>query len=185
LEYNLMSLELEKKTATTGLLLPEFRINSYSSYFGGLEGEVSPVFPADYPDPQQLYPTSEANLSLMWKVPLSSLTYKGDIKQYNSEILIHQNQMEKLKASVSEEIDAAQHELRTAREQLDIALEGSQFAEEALSQSIQRQQLGTVRPFEILQAQEIFVKARLDYIHSVTSYNKSQYNLFVAKGGNL
>ena len=68
---------------------------------------------------------------------------------------------------------------------MSIALESSEWAAEALKQSIQRQALGTVRPFEILQAQEIFIKARLDYIRAVTDYNKAQYQLFVAKGNRL
>ena len=57
--------------------------------------------------------------------------------------------------------------------------------ENTQQQSIQRQALGTVRPFEILQAQEIFIKARLDYLKAVADYNKAQYQLHVAKGNNL
>jgi outer membrane protein TolC len=66
-----------------------------------------------------------------------------------------------------------------------IAREGSRFAEEALSQSIQRQQLGTVRPLEILQAQEIYIRSKLDELKAAGEFNKQQYKLFVAVGNNL
>lgn len=65
---------------------------------------------------------------------------------------------------------------------MEIAFEGNRFAEQALEQSIQRQELGTARPFEILQAQELFIKARLDYLKAVSDYNKAQYNFLVVGG---
>jgi outer membrane protein TolC len=68
---------------------------------------------------------------------------------------------------------------------MDIAMAGGQFSEQALKQSIQRQQLGIVRPFEILQAQEIYIKSRLDYLKAVSSYNKAQYAYYVAIGNTL
>lgn len=51
--------------------------------------------------------------------------------------------------------------------------------------SIQRQQLGTAMPFEVFQAQEIYLRARLDYLKAIASYNNSQYSLYVALGNNL
>lgn len=64
-------------------------------------------------------------------------------------------------------------------------LMGNQYAEKALRQSIQRQELETVRPFEILQGQEVFIESRLDYLKPVMDFNKAQYRLIVASGGNL
>ena len=40
---------------------------------------------------------------------------------------------------------------------------------------MERQALGIVRPFEVLQTQKIFTESRLDYIKAVATYNKSQY----------
>jgi outer membrane protein TolC len=185
MELSLKSIETEMKTVTTGLLIPELRLNAFGSYFGGLKGNVKPMFPSQYPDPQQLYPTSALNVSLMWRVPLGNLIYAGDLKKYKSQILIKQTQMEQVKAQVNEEIIAAKETLFASKEQMEIALEGSEYANLALQQSIQRQELGTIRPFEILQAQEIFIKARLDYLKAVADYNKAQYQLHVAKGNNL
>ncbi len=80
---------------------------------------------------------------------------------------------------------ASSMQISTYKEQIEISLEGSQMAEEALNQTLQRQSLGMVRPLEILQAQEMFMKSRLDYLKAVASYNKAQYSYFVAIGNNL
>ena len=75
--------------------------------------------------------------------------------------------------------------MNISKEQMEIALQGSKLASEALQQSIQRQQMGTVRPFEILQIQEIYTRSKLDYLKAVSTYNKAQYRLFVAIGNDL
>ena len=171
MELNLQSLNVEKKTTTTGLLLPALSVGAYSSYFGGI---FSP-----------LDPTSAVNGALTWKIPLGRLVFKGSLKQYNSKIALQGIQLEQVKSRINEEIIRTRVQIRMAREQTEIAMEGSQLAGEALKQSIQRQQLGTVRPFEILQAQELYIKSRLDYLKAVASYNKSQYAYHVATGNNL
>ncbi len=185
MELILSSTEIEKKTITTGLLIPELRLNTFGSYFGGLNEQVQPMFPSRYPETQQLYPTGALNVALMWKVPLGRLIYAGDLKEYNTRILIQQTQIQQVKAQINEESIAAKEFFIAAQEQIEIAFEGSHYAEEALQQSIQRQELGTVRPFEILQSQEIFIKARLDYLKAVADYNTAQYQLYVASGNNL
>ena len=75
--------------------------------------------------------------------------------------------------------------LQSPKEQTEVALEGSQLGEQALKQSIERQQIGTVRPFEILQAMEIYIKSRLDHLKAVSTYNKALYKIFVAMGNDL
>ena len=171
MELVLQSLNMEKKTTTTGLLLPELRIGTYGSYFGDVFSPINP--------------TSEINAALIWKIPVGRLTYGGTLKQYNVRIALQENQMQQAKAQVNEEMISAREQITTAKEQTEIALEGSQLAEQALRQSMERQQLGTVRPFEILQAQEIYIRSRLDYLKAVASYNKAQYAYYVATGNNL
>ena len=76
-------------------------------------------------------------------------------------------------------------QIPNAKEQLEIAKEGSELSELALQQNILRQRLGTVRPLEILQAQEIYITSRLDYLKAVAAYNKAQYTYYVAIGNSL
>lgn len=181
----LESLQWEKKTITRGLLIPQLRLGAYNSYYGGLFKPVTPMDPAAYSKTNALYPTGAINVALQWRVPLGRLVYAGDLKQYNAKISIHRTQTEQIQGQINEEIIAAREQVSVAKEQIQIALEGSHLTNEALQQSIQRQQLGTARPFEIFQAQELYISSRLDYLKAVAAYNKAQYALYVAMGNNL
>lgn len=171
MELILQSLNSEKKTTTTGLLLPELRLRTYGSYFGG-------VF-------SQLDPTSEINAALIWKIPLGRLAYKGTLKQYNSQIALHKIKIEQAKTKINAEVLSAREQIIIAKQQIEISLEGNNLAKKALEQSIKRQEMGVVRPFEILPAQEIYIKSKLDYLKAISSYNKAQYSYYVAIGNNL
>lgn len=181
MELSLHALNKEKKTITTGLFLPEIRIGTYSSYFGDV---ISPINVRE-PNGNSFAPTSAINAALVWKIPIGRLTYNGGVKQYNAQISLRENQLAQTQAQVNMEIISTQQEVTIANEQMKIAKEGNQLAEKALQQSIQRQQLGTVRPFEILQAQEIYITSRLDYLNAVAAYNKAQYAHYVAIGNKL
>ena len=130
-------------------------------------------------------PTTELNGALLWHIPIGRLAYGGDLKRSNALIALQHTKMAQFRSQVNEEILMARELMIVAKEQMDISREGSSLAEQALIQSVQRQELGTVRPFEILQAQEVFIKSKLDYLKAVSSYNKAQYDLYVARGNNL
>ena len=171
MELMLQSLYAEKKTTTIGLLLPELTASTKGSYFGD-------IF-------KPLDATAEFNGAFLWKIPLGRLTSGGELKRYNARIALQKIQMEQARAQVNEEVISAREQILAAKEQTEVALEGSQLGEQALKQSIERQQLGTVRPFEILQAMEIYIKLRLDHLKAVSTYNKAQYKLLVAMGNDL
>ncbi|MFT5512046.1 MAG: outer membrane protein TolC [Bacteroidia bacterium] len=171
MDLTLQSIHIEKKTTTTGLWLPELRVGTYGSYFGDVI--------------QPLNPTSEVNVSLLWKIPLGRAVYGGDLKRFEMRIQLQENKISQTKSVVNEEVISSKLQITTAKEQLEIAKEGSELSGLALQQSMQRQQLGTVRPFEILQAQEIYIQSRLDYLNAVASFNKAQYAYYVAIGNNL
>ncbi len=182
LDYTLQSLEAEKKKTTTALLLPNLRISTYGSYFGHLNGPVSPMFPEQHPNPIQLYPTAGLNASLMWRIPLGRLVYGGDLKQFNSRINIQVIQSEQMVAQINEEISNANQQLYIGREQIQIAKEALELTSEALEQSIARQEIGTAKPFEVFQAQQFFLQAQVDYFTAVGGYNKAQFAFKVAVG---
>lgn len=170
-ELTLQSLYEEKKTTTTGLWLPVLSVNSKNSYFGDIFNNLDP--------------TAEINGALLWKIPLGRLISGGELKQHNARIALQKIQMKQTRAQVNEEVISAREQILASKEQMKVALEGSQLGEQALRQSIERQQLGTVRPFEILQAMEIYIKSRLDHLKAVSTYNKAQYKLLVAMGNDL
>jgi outer membrane protein TolC len=184
-ELQLKALNIERKKHTTGLLIPELKMGTYGSYFGRINGNVSPMFPADYPTTQQLYPTRALNISLLWKIPLGELTYQGDKKTYDSRIRLNEIENTQFKVQINEEIAKAKSDLQLGKEQIETAKEALDFTTEALNQSIERQKLGTAKPFEVFQAQQFFLQAQLDYLKSVSDFNKAQYALKVAKGETL
>jgi outer membrane protein TolC len=170
-DLTLQSMQQLKRTTTAGLWLPELQVGAYTSVFGDV---FSP-----------LYPTSAFNASLQWNIPLGRLTYGGSLKQFDAKIALQEIHIEQFKAVVTQEVTIARQTMGMAQLQMTIAQEGSEFAGTALSQGIQRQQLGTVVPFELLQAQEIYIQSRLDYLAAVATYNKAQYQLLVAMGTSL
>jgi len=179
------ALEKERKKYTTGLLIPELNVGTYASQFGRISGNVSPMFPDQYPETQQLYPTQALNVSLMWKIPLGALTYQGDKKSYDSKMRINEIEAEQFKVRINEEIANATSDLQLGKEQIETATEALDLTTEALYQSIERQKLGTAKPFEVFQAQQFFLQAQLDYLKAISTYNKAQYGLKVAKGEDL
>ncbi|WP_127845830.1 TolC family protein [Psychroflexus aestuariivivens] len=168
-----------------GLLIPELNVGTYGSYFGRIRGNVSPMTPAQYPETQQLYPTQALNVSLMWKIPLGAITYQGDKKTFESKMRLNEIEAEQFKVKINEEIANATSDLQLGKEQIEAAKEALDFTTKALNQSIERQKLGTAKPFEVFQAQHFFLQSQLDYLKAVSAYNKAQYALKVAKGVNL
>jgi outer membrane protein TolC len=185
MSLQVQALETARKTATIGLLLPEIRVGTSVAYFGDLTDPLSPMDPVAYPQTKQLYQTNDLAISAGWRIPLGDLFYRGALKQHAAKIKISETQLAQAKTQATTELRTARQEWHLIDAQRQLAEEGSGFAREALEQCIQRQALGTARPFEILQAQEIYLKTRLDYLRAVADYNVAQYRIFVASGNNL
>ena len=171
LELTLKALNEEKKTTTSGLLMPELRIGSYGSYFGDVFSPINL--------------TNEINASLIWKIPIGRIVSGGSVMKYNALIDLHENKIQQTKAQINEEVQTAKERIILSEQQFNIAKQGLTLSSKALQQCVDRQALGTVRPFEIIQAQEMHINSMLDYLKAVAFYNKSQYAYYVAKGNNL
>lgn len=181
-ELQFQALQTARKKYTTGLLIPELNLGTYGSYFGRINGEVSPMLPAEFPNTQQLYPTGALNISLMWEIPLGELVYEGDRKYAAAKMRLKAIEGEQFKARAGEEIANAISDVQLSRAQIETAREALDMTAEALDQSIKRQNRGTAKPFEVFQAQQFFLQAQLDYLKAVGAFNKAQYALKVAKG---
>jgi len=180
-----LALEMERKKYTTGLLVPELNIGTYGSYFGKIDGRMSPMFPNQFQNTNQLEPTGVLNVSLLWEIPLGLLTSQGDKKIIKSKERINKIESEQLRVQVNQEIAGAKSDLQIRTEQIKTTKEALDLTSKALYQSIERQKIGTAKPFEVFQAQQFFLQAQLDYLQAVSQYNKAQYALKVAKGENL
>ena len=172
-EKNTEALTMEKEGMQKSLASPELHVGAYGSTFG------------DFFDPQN--PTAELNAALMWRIPLDMVfpDYQGDMKKLETQMSVQRHEIELFKNQVNEELASAKWKLETAIQQMKIADEGREFARQAFEQSVQRQNLGTARPFEILQAQEMYIQSQLDYLRALTEHNQAQYRMYVALGNQL
>lgn len=168
LQSGLYSLETQRKTFAEGVFIPSLQIGTDDGLFGKIQ---SPY-----------YNTYRLNAALVWQIPLGRFTYNGDLKQYDAKILIQQNEVEKFENKVRQELTQTTAQLNAAKEQINLAGDALKLSAEALNQSIDRQKLGTVKPFEVFQAQQFYLQAQIDYLKSVSDFNKTQYALKVVKG---
>jgi outer membrane protein TolC len=167
----LLSIQEARKTVSSGHWLPELRVGAYTSVFGD-------VF-------TPLYPTSAVNGSLLWHLPLGQAVYGGQVKKYDARIAIQETEIAILKNRTNTEMAVAGKKMKNARDEMALAEDGRSMATKALSQGFERQRLGTVRPFELLQMQEVYIQSQMDYLRAIANYNKAQYALYVASGNNL
>ncbi|MBC7626836.1 MAG: TolC family protein [Ferruginibacter sp.] len=168
LKAELQSLQTSKKTVTQGLLLPKLRLGMDNGAFGGYTTQMNNTY--------------QYNAALLWNLPFGRLVYKGNIKRYNAQIDLQHNAIEQFKNQYQAEIATANTGVELAGQQMEIAKQALQISTEAMSQSIERQKLQTAKPFEVFQAQQFLLQAQVDYLNTVSSYNKAQFELKVAKG---
>ena len=179
-QSSIQALQEEKKAVTTGHYMPQLQVNGYGSEFGSLSGDIETR--QGIQDTQQLYPTTGANVGLVWKVPLGRVFSQGEKERYDATIKAQYLQEEDLEAQIQEEIKSALAQLQIGKEQIIFAKQALQTTTKALNQSIQRQKLGTAKPFEVFQVQAYYLQAKIDYFKTISEYNKAQFSLKVAKG---
>jgi len=160
----------ERKTYTTGILLPRIDLQLYGSMFGSYASVLSP--------------TGEINGSIGWNIPLSAIS-GGDVKRSKSLAAISELEFEATKQQINAEVFRTKSRITQMKQRLNIAQQAQQFASEALGQSAAREQLGTARPFEVFEAQKVYLSAKMQYLKTIADYNKEQYRLFVGLGNDL
>ena len=179
-QSSIQALQEEKKSVTTGHYMPQLQVNGYGSEFGALNGDI--VTRQGIQDTHQLYPTTGANVGLVWKVPLGRVFSQGEKERYDATIKAQYLQEEDLQAQIQEEIKSALAQLQIGKEQIIFARQALETTTKALNQSIERQKLGTAKPFEVFQVQAYYLQAKIDYFKTISEYNKAQFSLKVAKG---
>ncbi|MBE0434663.1 MAG: TolC family protein [Methylomicrobium sp.] len=167
----LNALQTARKTANEGLLLPTLTVGTRNGIFGAYDGPTRN--------------TTDVNASLLWKIPLGRFTYQGDLKQWDSKISLQRNKLAQFKNRYRQEIDSTKARLAAAGEQLTVGKQALQLSAEALNQSLEREKMGTVKPFEVFQSQQFYLQAQIDYLQAIAEFNKAQFTLKVAQGETL
>ena len=184
-ELLLKAVSIEKLTTTKAFFIPNVRFNSFGSLYGGLLGPVSLMPSSPGSEIKQLYPTTSMNFSLQWKIPIEKLIYNGPTKKMEASEQIKKLEIKEIKAAINQDIAIAKQNILISKQQTKLAKKAYLQSKEAFNQCAKRQELGTIRPFELLQAQEIFIQSKLDYIEAIANYNTAQYAFRVATGINL
>ncbi len=178
LQENLSALGKWKSGTGVGRLLPTLRLAAYESLYGDI------FSPTDIQNMETgaLNPTFNFNGAIQWNIPLSELTGGGQKNLLGAkEELIQVQALNQLQMSRAE-MAGLKAELEMSKDFLDLAENSRELAKLALEQSIERQKLRKAQAFEVLQAQDYYVKALIEYIDAVTNYNKAQYSWLVASG---
>ena len=181
----LKAVSIEKLTTTKAFFIPNVRFNSFGSLYGGLLGPVSLMPNSPGSEIKQLYPTTSLNFSLQWKIPIERLIYNGPTKKMEASEQIKELEIKEIKAAINQDIVTAKQNILIGKQQMELAKKAYLQSKEAFNQCAKRQELGTIRPFELLQAQEIFIQSKLDYIEAIANFNTAQYAFQVATGINL
>ena len=171
MQAELNSIQAEKKTTTVGLLLPRLEVGTPDALLG--------TFGEPY------YNTYTLDAGLLWDIPIGRILYRGDVKTYNAELNIEQNNMQQFANEVQQQVSDARAQINLSMEQMEVSKQALVQSEKALAQSIEREKLGTVLPYEVFQSEQFYVQAEDDYFKAVSNYNNAQYQLYVAMGNNL
>lgn len=175
-EFNALSAELQSLQTTNnivnkGLYRPTLNIGADNGIFGAYKGP--------------LYNTFQVNASLLWNVPFGNFTYQGDKQRYLVKIMEKENEIEQFKNLYFQQISKASNTQNISRQQIKLAKENLATSTEVLNQSLEKQKSGIMRPFEVIQAQQMLMQSEMDYLDAVTNFNKAYFEMIVAKGGNL
>lgn len=165
------SIQAERKSTTIGLLLPKLEVGTPDALLG--------TFGEPY------YNTYTLDAGLLWSIPIGRIIYKGDLKTYNAELNIEQNNMQQFGNVVYQQIADARAQIALSMQEMQFSKQSLSQSNKALAQSIERERIGTVLPFEVFQSEQFYVQAEDDYLKAVSDYNKAQYQLYVDMGNNL
>lgn len=120
-----------------------------------------------------------------WNIPLGELVFGGNSKVANAQQKIQALEIEQQVLAIAQEAQQYKLQLLQAKEVLALSEKGGTYAQKALEQAFIRQEAGIGNAYEILQAQEEYIQAKLLYLNAVATYNVLQHRLWVALGNDL
>ena len=169
-ENILSAKEFEYNNLKKGLFLPKFRLSAYTGTYGDFVFDQAP--------------TSAINGGVSWEIPLSRLS-GAKVKALDIEKRLLEKEVQMKTNEMDNNIHRLQQKVKANQVQIESTEQAIKLGQEALGETISRQQLGLSRPFEIELAQEAFINANINYLQAVANHNITQYELFVALGNNL
>lgn len=160
----------EYKIVKNSVLSPYLTFNGYTSLFGDAFGNISP--------------THSLNGGIGLSIPLARVSGK-ELQVLQIERSLIENELGIFRISSGLKIEELLTHITASRKQIDSAERAIELSANALGETVQRQELGLARPFEIEWAQEALIRSKINHIRAVVEHNKIQYELYVLLGNNL
>lgn len=161
-----------KKNAVWGPLIPSLGAQAFLGELGGGQDSASGN-----------YGTSrDYTLGLSWRFGPGGLFDFTRINAAKSKLHSAELGVEKTSNSIKRQVVEAQARVLSSTEQMTASRTAMNNATETLRLTRERKQLGVGIVLEDIQAQQELVRARTEYLSTITEYNKSQYELTKALG---
>lgn len=157
-------------------LLPKVQVGYQAGGFGGgYTGDPKGFF-------NSFDNREDLTAAAVWQ--LRNLGFGDSYRQQGEQLELTNAQLNlsRVVDRVTEDVVSAHETVASRREQLDIARLSVSSAIESLDKNVQRIREGAGLPIEVLQSLQALDRARLEYLQTLTSYNKSQFRLFTATG---
>ena len=167
--------EQSRRGALYGPLLPTVGAHFSSGHLDGGPGDID----------ANGGPTHDRAVGLSWRIGPGGLFDVGRIRSTNAKLFAAQLSDEKLRDEVSRQVVESYTRVQSLFEQVRIARQNMNSAAETLRLSRERKELGVGTVLEDVQAQQELVRARSDYVNSVTELNQEQYGLMRAIGSGV
>ncbi len=159
----------DQRSAYWGPFIPELQADATLGQFGPVVGNSKK---------QNLY-----QFMLSWKIGPGGFFDFGRQHLVDSKVHMGEIQLARLMQQVEEEVRSSFSKVQSLLEQITLAEQEIADADEALKLNQERQAVGMGLPLEVIQAEEVLTRARLDYLLAVIDYNQAQFQLFVKIGG--
>lgn len=147
-------------------------------YYGGLGGGTGNEV-ANYNQ------SSDYGVGLSWRIGPGGLFDFGRIAAESSRLHTTELTGEKLHDEIIRQVVASYTRLHSLSDQIGMARRELVSAQKALEISRQRVAFGVSEVIERIQAEQELTRARREYLGTVAEYNKAQFTLRWAIGGNL
>lgn len=145
-------------------------------FYGGLGGG------AGSPGPASFGQSSDYSAAVSWRIGPGGLFDAGRIRQQESHLHETELEFEKIHDQVVREVVDAYTRIHSAQGQLGDAAKALKLANETLDLTRQRREFAVGVVLENIVAEQDLTKARLDYLHIVSAFNRAQFELRRAIG---
>jgi outer membrane protein TolC len=162
-----------KKGAVYGPIVPSLGAQVFAGGLGGGKDGAGQVFGE----------SEDFQVTLGWRIGPGGLFDRSRIRATESRVRVLDLTMEKLRDEITREVIEAQNRAQSLAEQIAMATRAAKAAEQTYQLSEQRKQFAVGDVLETIVAEQELTRARLEVANAISEYNKAQYALLRAIGG--